>query len=80
MAFNLSMTGTKDGICKQIAALKEDEEGLKHGLLESYRAAIIADIGRLPAAVNGCHVTIEGNAHQGGRTLNVNIVPRAVAV
>jgi uncharacterized protein Smg (DUF494 family) len=43
---------------------------------QAARAFAIAEIKALPTEFNGVLVNLEGNAHAGGRTFNLNIVPK----
>lgn len=81
MAFTISRRGSRSAVIKVIQAEKEmAPDGKKPAddqtQIEAAKAFAISEINALPEEFNGVQVTMEGHAHEGGRTANVNVIPQ----
>jgi isoaspartyl peptidase/L-asparaginase-like protein (Ntn-hydrolase superfamily) len=76
----LSFTGTREGVIKQIQAAKEADKAADKAQLENVKAYLIDEVKALPAKFNGCRVDAHGQANEGGRSLQCTIVPLSLHV
>jgi hypothetical protein len=72
---NISCHGTREGVVKTVQAAKSQGDKADQRQAEAVKAFVMAEIAALPEKFNGCRVSVNGDAHDGGRTMNVTIVP-----
>jgi hypothetical protein len=78
--FNVSCHGTREGVVKTVTAAKSPGDKVCQKQAEATKAFIVAEIAALPEKFNGCRVTATGEAHDGGRTMNVTVVPMELSL
>ena len=85
MAFSISKLGSRSAVIAALAsevALGPDGKtpAEDQAQIEAAKAFATAEINALPTDVNGVHVTLEGQAHAGGRTFTLTIVPKKMVL
>jgi hypothetical protein len=73
MAFVISKHGSRDGVLKAVQAEKFPAGNQQH--IEAVKAFIANEIAALPARFNGVRISCTADAHDGGRTLQLTVVP-----
>ncbi|HEV2210855.1 MAG TPA: hypothetical protein VG167_18940 [Verrucomicrobiae bacterium] len=76
MAFQISSMGPRDGVKKYVAGYSI--EPVKHAdqaQVEIVKHLIAAEIDSLPAEFNAVRVEANCDAHKGGRTVQLQLVP-----
>jgi hypothetical protein len=76
--FTINSNGTREGVAKVVSAATaagEKPTPEQVAQVEAAKAFILAGIKALPEKFNGCRVTATGEAHPGGQTCNVTIIP-----
>jgi hypothetical protein len=78
MAFTISKQGRRAGVAAAIASeklLPESADKSQVAQVEAVKALIASEISALDPKFNGVRVNAQGDAHAGGRTLQVTIQP-----
>lgn len=75
--FTINSHGTREGVAKVVAAAEAQGKPTPDQVaqVEAAKVFVLAEIKSLPEKFNGCRVTATGDAHAGGRTVNVTIIP-----
>ena len=84
MSLQISAHGTREGVLKKIAEkypkpAEGQDKDLPHtsdrAQVENVKAVLQAEIAALAPEVNGVRVHVEANAHAGGRSIQIQIIP-----
>ena len=78
--FSISCHGTREGVIKTVQAAVSPGDKADQKQADAAKDFIIAEIEALPTKFNGCRVTCSGDAHDGGRTMNITIVPMELSL
>lgn len=78
MAFQISAQGSRKGVIAHIQAAKATPENSDQSQIEAVKALLEAEINALPAEFNGVQVSASGDAHKGGRSLQVTVIPQKI--
>jgi hypothetical protein len=76
MPFTISIPqGTREGALKELQTAKALPEGSDQTQIEAVKALLASEISALDPKFNGVRISASGEAHAGGRTLQVTVIP-----
>lgn len=80
MAWQISATGTREGVVKIIEAAKPLTPDADTAQLDQAKILIIAEVNGLPAEFNGCRLDASGDAQKNGRQIQMSVLPVKLSV
>lgn len=77
MAFQISAHGSRDGVIKHIQAATARPENSKpaQDQLDAVKSLLVSEINAIPTDFNGVRVDAQGDCAQGGRQIQVTVIP-----
>lgn len=80
MAWQISATGTREGVVKIIEAATPSTPDADTTQLAQAKILLIAEVNGLPAECNGCRLAASGDAQKNGRQIQLSVLPIKLAV
>jgi hypothetical protein len=80
MGFQISAVGTRAGVIKAINDAKTPAPTDDQAQLVAAKIFLTAEVESLPAEFNGVQITVDADAHQGARSMQMTIIPRKLHV
>ena len=80
MAWQISATGTREGVVKIIEAAVPLPPETASEQLSQAKLLLIAEVAGLPTEFNGCRLDASGDAQKNGRNMQTSVIPMKLAV
>lgn len=80
MAWQISATGTREGVIKIIQAAKPLTPEADTAQLDAAKPLFVAEVNALPADCNGCRFDASGDSQKNGRQMQLSVLPIKLAV
>ncbi len=80
MPFQIALHGSREGVSREIKQAKAQPEGSDQSQIDACKAFLLAEIQSIPPEFNGVRVDVNGDAHKGGRSVQISIIPQKLNI